>query len=590
MPRLYLLDHSLAHVGGHHYEYDLQVLRAAEEEGLEPVLATHVQFRIRDAFPARWTVAPLFRHHAYSSHTVFFGHSERPVDPFRDPPPPTRGRETRGGLRSIRNRLWAVRDRRRLREQPLQFAAACRRLFERVPPAPGDQIFLPTISDFDLVGLVEFLRKDRRALVPDWHAQFHFGFLEGREPEHEAQGERVRAMRAHFGRLLREVPGVRLHLYCTTPQLASQYDLLEVGEFRSLPYPVNPMLAERRNGRREGPLRVVCAGGLRGEKGTPHLFDVAARLSRDDFDRGRLQLWVQAERADAIPRGGAVPPPVSVAPPDFAAPETARLIHVPHPVSLEDYVRLFGLTDIGLLLHDGRRYFARLSAILVELLCAGIPVVVPAASWLEDEIAEPVAEHLNDLARELRPVPSGGGPLPRRLRLGPATEPAIVQLQVPAGASELLVGFRWDASSPRGHHARVTCVQSDEEGNTVAGGASVCGRRRDDGATLTVFHVHPRASRVHLLGSNAFAAAVLDLRDVDIRFLAAGEGSPDRRVPLGRVGLAAADPSLVPDTLREMARHHEHFRRTAREFAVGYFQRHHPSQVVRALLATSARS
>ena len=39
MPKLYLIDHSLKGVGGHHFEYAVQVLEAAERAGYEPILA-----------------------------------------------------------------------------------------------------------------------------------------------------------------------------------------------------------------------------------------------------------------------------------------------------------------------------------------------------------------------------------------------------------------------------------------------------------------------------------------------------------------------------------------------------------------------
>ena len=44
MPRLFLLDHSLQNVGGHHFDYAMQSLRAADAAGFEIVLAAHRRF------------------------------------------------------------------------------------------------------------------------------------------------------------------------------------------------------------------------------------------------------------------------------------------------------------------------------------------------------------------------------------------------------------------------------------------------------------------------------------------------------------------------------------------------------------------
>ena len=45
MAKFIMLDHSLYGVGGHHYAYAANVLRAAEAMGNEIVLITHANFR-----------------------------------------------------------------------------------------------------------------------------------------------------------------------------------------------------------------------------------------------------------------------------------------------------------------------------------------------------------------------------------------------------------------------------------------------------------------------------------------------------------------------------------------------------------------
>ncbi|MBZ5637128.1 MAG: hypothetical protein LAO51_00070 [Acidobacteriia bacterium] len=580
MPRLYVLDHSLVDLGGHHYEYDLHVLRAAEQAGWEPVLGSHVRCRAREHLPANWAVAPVFHFDMYSKHTVLFGRSRLPVNPFLGGAP-----EDRGGRSSARKRLdaWKVRwrQRRRLR----LFARSCRRLFERFPPGPGDQVFLPTISEFDLVGLAEFLRSYRHARVPDWHAQFHFGFLEGRVPEYDGQSELLHAMRAHFEHVRALIPEVRLHLYATTPQLASQYELLGVFPCRPLAYPVNPALAERPAGDPAGPVRVVCAGGVRDEKGTHHLRRVVEDLARDDFFGGRLQLWVQAERVDQIPHGGASSP-VSADPGDRTVPGGTRIVHVRHPLPLDEYLRLIAAADVGLFLYDERRYAARLSAILVEMLSAGASVVVPAGCWLSDEVAEASAAHLERLAREMRGVAARDAALPRVLRCGGTEAPAFADCAAPEGATELQVSFRWSAGTARGHHARIEIVQGNDRGDVLDRWAAVCGSRTDSRASIAMFHMHPEARSLRLRFSNAYFSTPIDLSDVEIRFLAADDFAGGR-CPEGQVGLIAADFGQFPDLLREIARHREHYRTAAASFSADYFRRHHPSNVLRILTDTA---
>jgi hypothetical protein len=45
------------------------------------------------------------------------------------------------------------------------------------------------------------------------------------------------------------------------------------------------------------------------------------------------------------------------------------------------------------LLYDADQYYARCSGVMVEMLKAGVPVIVPAACWMAEQIAEPIFRH-----------------------------------------------------------------------------------------------------------------------------------------------------------------------------------------------------
>ena len=53
-----------------------------------------------------------------------------------------------------------------------------------------------------------------------------------------------------------------------------------------------------------------------------------------------------------------------------------------HPLSRDEYIQVVRDSDVALFLHDGRAYYSRCSGVLVDMLAAGIPVLVPAGSWL----------------------------------------------------------------------------------------------------------------------------------------------------------------------------------------------------------------
>ena len=53
MAKFYLFDHSLKNIGGHHYEYVLHIVDAAERAGFTLILAANRKFVRVSQMPAR---------------------------------------------------------------------------------------------------------------------------------------------------------------------------------------------------------------------------------------------------------------------------------------------------------------------------------------------------------------------------------------------------------------------------------------------------------------------------------------------------------------------------------------------------------
>jgi len=345
MPRLILIDPSLRGVGGHNRPYAVEILHAAESMGYSPVLATHRRFSDRSLDPG-WNVLPLFR----------FEETDRS---FLD-----RGRRIR------------------------RFGRDCRELFERVGYDPGDVVFLPSLREFDFVALARFLRDNPESRQPAWHVQFHFNILDGSESDHAGQEGRLRRLRRRFATAAALIPDHRLQLYCTTERLAEQYNRMGVARFAPLPYPVRRGLSPAEGRVHDGPLRVTCAGSVRLEKGRADLARLVRRLFPALEADGRLQLVIQTDRKSL---GQVLPRRLARSLTILPRPDPRRdqpVVPVEYPLAPEAYVDLIRQADIGLFLYDPRRYFARCSGVLVDMLSAGIPVIVPAGTWLADQIGE----------------------------------------------------------------------------------------------------------------------------------------------------------------------------------------------------------
>ncbi len=80
MPKFVLLDPSLHGIGGHHFEYALHVLRAAEQIGFEPWLATHRKFREVAKFPSHWNILPIYQRGIYTKRRFLADGDPPPTD------------------------------------------------------------------------------------------------------------------------------------------------------------------------------------------------------------------------------------------------------------------------------------------------------------------------------------------------------------------------------------------------------------------------------------------------------------------------------------------------------------------------------
>ena len=295
MARFVVLDHSLTRVGGHHYEQAVQVLRAANRLGFEPVLVTNRRFTQRHLLPAQWQVLPVFEDESYDCL------SDYPLDmngdPLQIPGCAAAEQATNGPLFAAVQRVQAHWRSRQRRRRIQRFADACRAVDEVIRLRDADQVFLPTSSLFDLLGLARFLQTARSLPKVNWHALFHYGFLRGREPEYDRQGNAERRAREQLGYVLRNIPNGRLRFYGITSKLAEQFNRLSLTRFGVLPFPVdNHAFQNPERGSTTRLLRITCAGFLRREKGKGLASQVVRGLWDGELASGRMQLVLQTNR------------------------------------------------------------------------------------------------------------------------------------------------------------------------------------------------------------------------------------------------------------------------------------------------------
>ncbi len=545
-PRFILLDHSLKDLGGHHYSYAQSVLQAAEQAGFTPVLATHRNFRQRAAFDARWAVHPVFAHASYSRYTL----DKQALSPRQQFSPP------QGLWQRLRRRYINWR-----RERIAQaFAEGCARLFASVPLQPDDHVFVATASELDLAGLAKFLRHGDAPASGRWHLQFHFGIFKGRDPDYAPQAAAGLAMRESLATALHGLDHLRLSFYCTTEALTRQYQLLNVARFATLPYPVHQLFSTPQPLRlTPRPARIACLGHSRREKGYSHLPQLLGGL-REYLNTGRARLVLQTRNATDCERLAAA------ARLDLAAIEPA-----PAGLDLQHYAGLVRGSDIGVLLYSGERYYDRCSGVLLEMLVAGVPVVVPAASWLSEQIAASNQDWLAELE-------ALGGIAHSVPNLTAPRQPVQTMHEFGGGNENLLLRFSWRAPRQPGYFLRLQLLQQTAAGTLRT--EHIVGPAPGDATIRLLLRLHPGCRQASLSWSNAFHDTPLELEAISMTEI------PGPALPLGAVGLTIADSSHAADATRDILDHIAHYRRRTAAFAAHCARSHNAAAVVAQLVDT----
>jgi hypothetical protein len=312
-------------------------------------------------------------------------------------------------------------------------------------------------------------------------------------------------------------------------------------------------------------LRIAYLGGARSEKGYQSLPAILAKLWAEHVERGQDRFIIQSAFDFPLPAAGAN---------KLVADARTELGRLPHDkVELVDEpCRLSRKCDIGLLPYDRSRYYARCSSILVELLASGVPVVVPAGCWLADQLAEPNRQYHLSL-RENQQI------------VGRVATDRSLHAKVPANADHLLLLLRWPVGLQlcTGGYARVEMTCWAAGGRMLGSRTVVVGPALPDRLSTALVRLAAGTAGVTVIWRNAYGAQAMEFRECELCFLRS-----DRPLPLGAVGLAAADRDQMADLLDDVIRHHAHYRTTALQFAPQWTEWHNPARVVSELVARAS--
>ncbi|MGQ0633558.1 MAG: hypothetical protein ACT4QC_03015 [Planctomycetaceae bacterium] len=375
MPQFCLFDPALVGAAGHHADFARHVLDAAEVAGWVPALAGHRNCQIETC--GRWPVRRVFRDGLWTPQA---GHSGLrlagyAVSACRRAP---RWAKALGfGCEQFRD-AWRAR----------RFADDVSRILGDLVPGADDLMFVPNATGVEVLGLASLLKSSPSACRPTWHLEFRFDLPAwGAAPP--GQGPAVNRL-AQAIRTLRTGPaGDRIFCYTDTDDLTASYTALNGGPFATLPIPVDPDVAPRQSAhRRESskeaqPLVVAYIGDARVEKGFAMLPALIERVWHDLVEPGHVRFVIQANCRSG--RGERAARAAHRMLERFPSPQVELLRQ---PLCADEYRAQLLAAHVLVLPYLASEYAARSSGVMSEALAAGIPTIVPAATWLAAQLHE----------------------------------------------------------------------------------------------------------------------------------------------------------------------------------------------------------
>jgi len=575
-PRFFICDSEILRSGGHNVELASVIADAAKRKGFEPVVVTSRGFQNNADFDPSYTVRPTFRFTFMRKWSLGVDGKSRAARDFHgrlEAPNPVRSallraaEQINGDSPTTAIRTWAE-----------DFAHWC----QEFQPNRKDRIMLSTACDFTLLGLVAALQKFPTQEMLHIDLLFHLSLLEGREGEvQERQNTVLRAFKRQVESSLAALSHHKVTLYATTEELARQLNQAVGADlWTAIDYPIrtredldnsdDPTRGSRatvESGNKIGPgrSRLMLAGNIRREKGRYELAGLINQIWHSHLAMGRWQLAFQLPQKRwnrLLPRF--LWSQVEV----FRNSQDSELVLGDATLDMEKYQAWIRSATVGLFIYDGRRYYARCSGILLEMLAAGIPVFVPAGSWLSRQLRPAIDRHI-DAVWDVAEVECKGHDM-SLVDLGDQTVELNLHGMPPATA--IILSF------PESPDFGDSIILSAAFLNSTAGASGADSEysleHRADDEPRVIVAIPADTKKVYLryryMTKTTKAVGIPRVRAINT----------SHAPPESAVGLIATSHDQIPRLMDEFHQHAKHYQATAREFAREISARHSPDRFV----------
>jgi len=564
MTKFILVDNSIIDSSGHHYQYAVHCLIAARDLGYEPILAIN---KNNNMAKVPWKVFGVY------SSTFWMYDKYEPVI-----------MKLYHKLEKINSKILnfvilggfgyflikKLLDKKKIAE----FAKDTQELIKQIDLENGDIIFLPTSGLVEMFGILRCAKMNPSCKKASWHFLFRRSMHTG-HPDKDTSNLKLELMRKVF-QIFHKKSILQTHFYTDSIQLTQQYEKLGV-RFDTLPIPHTISKSELKKS--SSSINVTYLGDARTEKGYHHLPHIVQDLWHDYVLSEKISFTIQSyfNLAEGEPKTIVSFHELQNFPSD-------KVKLILNPLDQEEYQNLLIDSDVVLLPYDQVNYYARTSGILAESLGCGIPVIVPAGTWLSRQFIKEVYQYQRSLREKflrkshdmkLRYEESAQqNSINDELVLNRKKSMVHTSFEIDDQDSHVLVTlfFEENSMSP----VMIDIIQMTSDDLIIASNSNLVEKSDLTYATV-ISPIKNHVKKIMLKFRNTRSEKIVLKASVDTLHCS------QKNVPLSSIGIIYDNPEEISQKLANIIDNYDHYLKTAKEFSLAYLEEQNAKSLVQKI-------
>lgn len=449
-----------------------------------------------------------------------------------------------------------------------RFKQEMQALLEKNKIGAHDIVFIPTLAETELLGLLELSHVPTLKL-PHFHLLFRRNLFQGREPAFPSQFEDAQESRIVLNRFERDKAQGNFYFYTDTDHLTEQYNSLGAMTFQTLPIPHDGNLSKLKSQPDGSPLLISSIGDARTEKGFQYLPKLISDLEAKGINFQHVRYQFQSNFN--IPEGEPAP---RVAKAMLSTYPDTYVNLLDGPFDSEEYTSLVNSSDILLIPYDKNNYYARSSGILAEALVAGVPVVVPNGTWMSSVFDREVQTYLEQKFNQTR-------------NLKTSVNLQFVNVCVPSGISSLLVEVEWNRLS-KGIHCHLQLqrlITSNDQQQEMWHDENIDSAINQplNEKTYSLIRIKQQGCYRLALNIDDSLESYDDQQTLQTFINKITVKGVEEDIPASVIGIAYTDVDRLSDAVSELVKHYPHYLQTAQAFKDKWYSEHSAENLVQHL-------